>query len=102
MATLDIDLNELLQSYQRQAQQGQAQQLAQQGMGSIGFTQSWMAQQNNLVYPQVLQSQLGVSDYNMRIRFNRINEVVEINEYDRSRLEPLDELRIKVANWLYN
>lgn len=36
------------------------------------------------------------------IKFHRINQKVELPEGAISETEPLDELRIKVAKWLYN
>lgn len=36
-------------------------------------------------------------------KFYRINEEVSMGEMDRAdKFDPVDELRIKVANWLYN
>ncbi len=116
---------ELLEQYQQLAQQQMQISLARspyQGAGLMGAfggfstgatgTQGWMAQQDvssfQQAYQQVLQLQpMGKSDYNNRIRFNRINEIVEIDKYstittDGNRLEPLDELRIKVAECLNN
>ena len=36
------------------------------------------------------------------IKFHRINEVIELAEGAQQYMEPLDELRMKVAKWLYN
>jgi len=110
----EID-KELLRYYQTLAQQQiQAPPLAQSpyqgiGIGMLGSalggwgnaatstTQDWQQ-----AYQQpVLPVSMGKQHYRQTIKFNRINEVVEMRECDNF-VEPLDELRVKVATWLYN
>jgi len=118
MATTNPD-NALLRQYVELQQRWESQQQPQQqatGTGLLGGAIGGMfANGTNLAqqydptttvvdYPQYLQpmSYSGGFDASLSkrtIKFNRINEVVEIAE-GRKVSEPLDELRIKVAKWL--
>ena len=114
----ELDLNGLLQSYQQQAQQlAQHPPMAQspyQGIGAsilgmggaIGSAMSWYGNSTATdATPEVYQAQPPVYQYknpfNRLRRFFRINEEIQYNE-GQLIYEPLDELRIKVATWLYN
>ena len=119
----ELDLNGLLQSYQQQAQQMAQQQVAipqglsagllGSGFGAIGNAVGWYsisatpeAYLSGTNAPQSWQQvHLGPpqwkNPYNRLKRFFRINEEIQYNE-GQIISEPLDELRIKVAEWLYN
>jgi len=95
----------LLQQY------AQSQYLQQQAMsigtaiGGAWSTSTGAAQTSPEDLPRLYDSfynwNFGVQQNRQTIKFNRINEVVEIAEGGEI-AEPLDELRIKVARWLYN
>ena len=75
------------------------------GTGSSTGTQGWQQAYQLPLTQMAYPTPMGKSNYRQTIRFNRINEVVEINGEnleDERFSEPLDELRIKVATWLYN